>query len=353
MKIVVLSGGRSTERNVSISSGYRITNTLREKGHQATYIDLFLGYDLPAGATVDSVFEDANTSEDLVISDAILTDADVNALRTDGSTQLFGPNVLEICRACDIVFLALHGGDGENGKVQAVLDLNNIKYTGSGVIASGNCMNKAYSKKLMLQDHIQTAAYVEIKREDGVKDHQLPFDYPVVVKPTSGGSSVGTHIVHDAAELEASLVDVFRFDVSAMVEEFIEGREFSLGVVNGYTYPAIEIKVNDGWYDFEHKFQDGYTEFITPPKNLAPGVHDKMKQMALATMDSLGLQNYGRIDFLVNGEDVWVIEGNNLPGMTPHSLLPQEAENDGVSYGDLVEDIIEGKLKLYAEGLNN
>ena len=123
MKIVVLAGGRSTERNVSISSGYRITNALRQKGQQATFIDLFLGYDLE-GKTVDQVFDDANTSKDLKISDAILTDADINKLRTDGSTQLFGPNVLAICKAADIVFLALHGGDGENGKVQATLDLN-------------------------------------------------------------------------------------------------------------------------------------------------------------------------------------------------------------------------------------
>ena len=125
MKIVVLAGGRSTERNVSISSGYRITNALRQKGQQATFIDLFLGYDLE-GKTVDQVFDDANTSKDLKISDAILTDADINKLRIDGSTQLFGPNVLAICKAADIVFLALHGGDGENGKVQATLDLNKI-----------------------------------------------------------------------------------------------------------------------------------------------------------------------------------------------------------------------------------
>ena len=111
MKIVVLAGGRSTERNVSISSGYRITNALRQKGQQATFIDLFLGYDLE-GKTVDQVFDDANTSKDLKISDAILTDADINKLRIDGSTQLFGPNVLAICKAADIVFLALHGGDG-------------------------------------------------------------------------------------------------------------------------------------------------------------------------------------------------------------------------------------------------
>ena len=174
MKIVVLAGGRSTERNVSISSGYRITNALRQKGQQATFIDLFLGYDLE-GKTVDQVFDDANTSKDLKISDAILTDADINKLRIDGSTQLFGPNVLAICKAADIVFLALHGGDGENGKVQATLDLNNVKYTGSGPLASGITMNKVFSKEVMLYHGIQTAAFKEFKRNQNGK-HTVPFD---------------------------------------------------------------------------------------------------------------------------------------------------------------------------------
>jgi len=352
MKIVVLAGGRSTERNVSISSGYRLTNALREKGHQATFVDLFLGYDLSGLGSVDEVFNDANTSADLKISDAVLTDADINKMRTDGSTQLFGPNVLAIAQAADIVFLALHGGDGENGKVQAVLDLNNIRYTGSGTLASGLTMNKVYSKEIMLYHNIKSAKFFEFTRDQGPKQ-TVPFNFPVVVKPTSGGSSVGTVIAHDQAELEAGLADAFRFDQSAMVEEFISGREFSLGVVNGVALPAIEIKVRDGWYDFTHKFQEGYTDFITPPEDLSDEIHDQMKAIAVQTMNVLGLQNYGRIDFLVNDDGIWVIEANNLPGMTPLSLMPQEAEAAGISYPDLVESIIEGKMKLYDDGMAN
>ncbi|KRO16449.1 D-alanine--D-alanine ligase family protein [Lacticaseibacillus saniviri] len=352
MKIVVLAGGRSTERNVSISSGYRLTNALREKGHQATFIDLFLGYDLSQVDSIDAVFEDSNTSKDLKISDAVLTDADINAMRTDGTTQLFGPNVLEIAKAADIVFLGLHGGDGENGKVQAVLDLNNIRYTGSGATASGITMNKVYSKEIMLYHKIQTAAFKEFTRDQG--PHQkVDFDFPVVVKPTSGGSSVGTVIAHNQEEMEAGLADAFRFDQSAMVEEFISGREFSLGVVNGQPLPAIEIKVRDGWYDFTHKFQEGYTDFVTPPEDLDDETHEAMKDIAVQTMNVLGLQNYGRVDFLVNDDGIWVIEANNLPGMTPLSLMPQEAEAIGLSYPDLVEQIIDGKIKLYEDGMAN
>ncbi len=352
MKIVVLAGGRSTERNVSISSGYRLTNALRDKGHEATFIDLFLGYDLNGQAPV-SAFADANTSDNLLISDAVLTDEDINRLRPDGSTQLFGPNVLAICKEADIVFLGLHGGDGENGKVQAALDINNIKYTGSGATASGITMNKVYSKEIMLYHNIKTAAFLEITRDQGTTGHKLPFAYPVVLKPTSGGSSVGTHIVHTDAELQSGLEDVFRFDNSAIIEEFIQGREFSLGVVNGHPFPAIEIKVHDGWYDFEHKFIEGHTTFVTPPEALAEDVHNEMKRVAVQTMNVLGMQNYGRVDFFANDDGIWVIEANNLPGMTPLSLLPQEAEAEGVAYPDLVEGIVNGKLKLYEEGLNN
>lgn len=352
MKIVVLAGGRSTERNVSISSGYRITNALREKGYEATFVDLFLGYDLPAGADPASVFADANTSKDLKISDAVLTDDDINAMRGDGTTQLFGPNVLAICAAADIVFLALHGGDGENGKVQAYLDLHNIKYTGSGALGSGITMNKVYSKEIMLYHGIKTAPFKEYTRDEG-PHHKAPFEFPLIVKPTSGGSSVGTHIVHDQAEFEKDLEDVFRFDNSALVEAFISGREFSLGVVNGHAFPAIEIKVHDGWYDFKHKFQEGYTDFVTPPHDLAENVHQEMKDISIQCMKGLGMQNYGRIDFFANDDGVWVIEANNLPGMTPLSLLPQEADAEGVAYPDLVESIVKGKLKIYDEGMNN
>ncbi|WP_127850198.1 D-alanine--D-alanine ligase family protein [Lacticaseibacillus hulanensis] len=352
MKICVLAGGRSTERNVSLSSGTRITKALRTAGHDATLVDLFLGYDLSTVADVNDVFDDANIPDTMAISDAVLTDDDINALRTDGTTQLFGPGVLEIAKAADIVYLALHGGDGENGKVQAYLDLNNIRYTGSGALASGMTMNKVISKKIMLQSDIPTAAFKEVLRVNGAKQ-TMPFGFPMIVKPTSGGSSVGMTIAHNQDELEAGLAEAFRFDPSAIVEEYITGREFSLGVVNGHALPAIEIKVHDGWYDFEHKFQPGHTDFITPPE-LDDDTHKRMQDIAVRTLDVLELQNYARVDFLLDAENnIFVIEANNLPGMTPLSLLPQEAEADGMTYEELVDSIVRGKIDLYEKGLNN
>ncbi|MFC6171431.1 D-alanine--D-alanine ligase family protein [Loigolactobacillus jiayinensis] len=344
MKIVVLAGGRSPERNVSLSSGAKITNALREKGHAAVLIDLFLGDDLSDVTIVDDVFHRDTTTTNYAISDEILTDAAIDALRTDGTKGLFGKNVLKICAAADIVFLGLHGEDGENGKVQAAFDLFGIRYTGSGSLASGVTMDKKISKELLLHNRIKTAGYIAVKV--GQPAPHPTFGFPVVVKPSNGGSSIGMQIAHDQAELEAALPDAFQFDDEVVIEEFIKGREFSMGVVNGVAMPAIEIIVNDGWYDFEHKFQENQTTFQTPP-DIPDDVHADMKEIALQTMEVLGLTNYGRIDFLWNDTGIYVIEGNSLPGMTPLSLLPQEAAAAGISYPDLCESIVTGKLAIY------
>ena len=346
MKIVVLAGGRSTERNVSLSSGSKVANALRRKGHQVALVDLFLGVDVQSNADIAGLFTDQQVEASYKISDAVLTDADINALRTDGSTELFGPNVLTILQTADIVYLGLHGEDGENGKVQAVLDLFNIRYTGSAPLNSGMAMNKKVSKEIMMFNQIQTAAFVLVKAGQPMPT-KLPFDYPVVVKPSNGGSSIGTHIAHTLNELHTAIEDAFRFDDGALIEEFIQGREFSLGIVNGQAMPAIEICVNDGWYDFEHKFQDNKTTFMTPP-DIPEQIHENMKAIAVKTFDALGMINYGRVDFLWNRKDgLYVIEANSLPGMTPLSLLPQEAAAVGISYEDLCEKIVLGKWDWY------
>ncbi|KRK36419.1 D-alanine--D-alanine ligase family protein [Loigolactobacillus bifermentans] len=348
MKIVVLAGGRSPERNVSLSSGAMITSALREKGHQAVLIDLFLGDALSDVQNVDDVFDRKPAPQPKQISDAILTDADIDALRTDGTKGLFGPNVIKICQAADIVFLGLHGEDGENGKVQAVLDTFSIRYTGSDTLASGMAMDKQISKEIMLFNHIKTARFVMAYQADTQRP-DFDFGYPVVVKPTQGGSSIGMSFAHNDDELDAALKEAFRFDSEVLIEEFISGREFSMGVVNGVAMPAIEIKVNDGWYDFEHKFQDNKTTFVTPPADFSEAAHDEMKQIALKTFKVLKMKNYGRIDFFANDEGIYVIEVNSLPGMTPLSLLPQEAAAAGISYADLVEEIVQSKVALYEQ----
>lgn len=343
MKIVVLAGGRSPERNVSLSSSVMITNALREKGHAAVLIDLFLGDELQDVQTIDQVFQRAWVPRDYAISTEILTVAAIDQLRTDGSKALFGPNVLAICQAADMVFLGLHGEDGENGKVQATFDLFGIRYTGSSALASGVAMDKRLSKQLLLQQQIKTPGYVIAKK--GQPQPALAFGFPVVVKPANGGSSIGMQIVADQAELAAALPIAFQFDANVVLEEYVAGREFSVGILNGVALPAIEISVDDGWYDYTHKYQDHGANYQTPPA-IPAAVHQQMQEMALATMAVLGLTNYGRVDFLWRAPEIYVIEANSLPGMTPHSLLPQEAAASGINYAELCEQIVAGKLAL-------
>ncbi|MFD0896326.1 D-alanine--D-alanine ligase family protein [Loigolactobacillus binensis] len=346
MKIVVLAGGRSPERNVSLSSGAKITAALRKKGHAAVLIDLFLGDALSDVATIDELFQRQPVNNDYAISTEILTNAAIDALRTTDRSGLFGPHVLEICAAADIVFLALHGEDGENGKLQATFDLFGIRYTGSGALASGIAMDKQLTKELLLQHNIQTPGYAVVKKGEPLPT--LTFGLPAIVKPVNGGSSIGMQIVHTSMELEQAVVAAFQFDSKVVIEAYITGREFSVGIVNGQVLPAIEIIVDQGWYDYLHKYQTNGATYQTPPQ-IPVAVYEDMQALAVTTMAVLGLTNYGRIDFLWDQQALYVLEGNSLPGMTPHSLLPQEAAAVGISYPELCEQIIYGKLALLAD----
>lgn len=347
MKIVVLAGGRSTERNVSLSSGKKITNSLRSKGYEVTFVDLFLGKELAPNENVNDLFttkQDKNV--DTKISDEVLTDAKINALRTDGTKGLFGKNVLKICQAADIVYLGLHGEDGENGKVQAVLDLFDIRYTGSDTLASGLAMDKKYSKEIFEQNNIPTAKFLATD-DVNLDPDEITFGYPVIVKPSNGGSSVGTNIVKSPAELKPALEDALQFDTEALVEEYIKGREFDVGILDDHVFPAVEIVVSNGWYDFKHKFQaNNQTHLVTPPK-IDDDTHQELKDLTKRVFKALGMESYARVDFLVNDKGCFVMEANSLPGMTPLSLLPREAAAEGISYPDLCEKIIQSKLNIY------
>lgn len=347
MKIVVLAGGRSTERNVSLSSGARIADALRSKGHKVIMVDSFLGININNDNDIEKLFNNNKTqNNDYDISDEILTDEAINSLRHEKIRGLFGKNVLKVAQAADIVYMGLHGEDGENGKVQALLDLNDIKYTGSDTLAAGIAMNKSICKQLLTYNHIDNSKFIEINKDDKIPQH-IPFEYPVVVKPNCGGSSVGVSIVNDKNQLNEAIKEAFRFDNKALIEEYIGGREFSVGIVNGVALPAIEIAVSSGWYDFKHKFQPNKeTKFITPP-DIPDNIHQKMKELAIQAMNVIGLINYCRIDFFLKNNKLYVIEANALPGMTPRSLLPQEAEVAGIKYADLVNSIVTGKMKLY------
>jgi D-alanine-D-alanine ligase len=255
-----------------------------------------------------------------------------------------GENILQGCRAADIGFLALHGEDGEDGKVQAAFDLAGIKYTGTGHLGSAVAMDKVLSKRLLTQAGILTPKGVSINKSD---TNYIDPGFPCVVKPRSRGSSVGVSIVHTPEEYRPALEQAFRWEDDAIAEQYIKGREFSVGVIAGIALPVIEMCPKEGFYDYKNKYQAGLTDEYCPA-DLPTEITDQLQSAAERVYEALMLDVYAHMDFIVDDKgDAWCLEGNTLPGLTPTSLLPQEAAAVGMSYEDLCEVIIAESLKKY------
>ncbi len=335
MKVVVLAGGISTERDVSLSSGGMIYRALKKKGHQAILLDVYLGY---AGEP-EGVFEreeDWDTQVRAVSENNPDLEA-VKALRPDGEKHFFGPNVLELCGRADAVFMALHGANGENGKIQACLDLFGIPYTGSDFVSSAIAMDKGISKDLFRAWGIPTPGGFRLKRGE-TEQERLP--YPCIVKACCGGSSVGVYIAENDAEYELAKEKAFQYDSEILVENYIEGREFSVGVMNGRALPVIEMAPKTGFYDYKNKYQAGST-VETCPADLPPESTRRLQETAERVFQALRLKSYARMDFRMNEKgEIFCLEANTLPGMTATSLLPQEALAEGMSFEDLCEKIL-------------
>lgn len=341
MKIVVLAGGISTERDVSLSSGTGIYKALKSKGHEAVLIDVFLGYEGDMSRDVFTL--DKDWAADIKGVSAEVTDiAQILAKRPDYKKNFFGPNVISLCQQADVVFMALHGAEGENGKIQACFDLMGIRYTGTDHISSAIAMDKAIAKELFRENGIPTPSGIHLKK--GQEDPQtVPF--PLVVKCCNGGSSVGTVIVNAPEDYEAAKEEAFRYDSEIIIEQYIKGREFSVGVIDGKALPVIEIAPIQGFYDYKNKYQAGST-VETCPAELEADLTAKMQSFAEQVFAALRLKNYARMDFML-AEDgrMYCLEANTLPGMTPTSLLPQEAQAIGISYGDLCQWLIDISLR--------
>ena len=349
MKIVVLAGGLSTERDVSLSSGAGICRTLREKGHDAFLLDVYLGFPYDADK-LEEVF--SLPGGGLEIAEGIKTTepdlAAVKAARDDQSDCFLGPNVVEICRMADIVFMALHGDVGENGKLQATFDILGIKYTGPNYLGSALAMDKGVTKQIFRNAGVPTPIGIALKKsEKGTPLSELGLSLPVVVKPCSGGSSIGVYIVNTPEEYENALAQSFRYEDEVVIEQYVKGREFAVGIIDGKALPVIEIIPKTGFFDYANKYQDGCTEEICP----APIDEETAQRMQRATelaFKALKLDIYSRADFLLDDEgNIYCLEVNTLPGMTSASLLPKEAKTAGIEYADLCELIIEKSLARY------
>lgn len=344
MRIVVLAGGLSTERDVSISSGILVASALREKGHEVVLLDVFTGYEQNI-CDIDALFKQNYSFTDKAnVGETVSDFSEVRENRLNKSDRFIGTNVIEICSEADITFLALHGGEGENGQLQATLDLLGIKYTGTGYLGSALAMNKGLTKGVFVQNKINTPAGEIFKNAEEAKSWSI---FPCVVKPCSGGSSVGIAKAENEEEYTLAVKDAFRYENEIVVEQFVKGREFSVGLLGGKALPPIEIIPKSGFYDYAAKYQAGATVEICPA-DIDEQTDRKLRDAAVAAYNALHLDSYARVDFLVdeNGEP-FCLEANTLPGMTPTSLLPQEAAVEGLNYADLCERIIEISLAKY------
>ena len=334
MKIVVLCGGISTEREVSLRTSTKVSTALAGRGHQVVMIDVFFGeekrpsFDLPMDYAAKA--DEYRSKNDLITPELI------------SRTGLFGPNVVDICREADIVFIGLHGANGEDGKVQAFFEKEGIKFTGSDSVSSALAMSKEKTKEIVAK-HIPMPKGIVLHKgetESSIKP-------PCIIKPSNGGSSVGVMIVKEGENFLRDLETVFQYDDTVIVEEFIDGRELTQAVFDGKALPPVEICPDeDEWYDYSNKY-NGKTKEVCPAE-IPEDVLAEMSEKSVRFGELLGLDVYYRIDYLLdkNGS-LYALEANSLPGMTDTSLVPQEAEAVGIDYPTLCEKIIEVSLRKY------
>ena len=328
MKIVVLGGGISTERHVSLVTGTSVCKALRERGHKAIFVDMFLGLENYHGKLEDA-FDAPDGFCGKVAIETTAPDLDaVRASRENKSPSRLGKDVLAICALADCVFLGLHGADGEDGKIQAALDLLGVPYTGSDYLGSAMAMDKAVAKRIMDSNGIRTPAWRELRYTEADIPRlceELPV--PCAIKVVNGGSSIGVQLPDTREELSSALRDVLRY---------------------GDRVP-IEIVPPDGSsFDYVAKYQSGSAAAAEIcPAPIGEKETKLLQETALKFHRALGLSVYSRTDFILDSEGrAWCLEVNTLPGMTPASLIPKAAAVAGISYGELCEKIVELSLQV-------
>jgi D-alanine-D-alanine ligase len=338
MKIAVLTGGSSAERSVALASATQVVRALRGRGHQVTVVD-----------TAAGVLGAADETE--LLSGTVSTAAaDLHALaRAERALLLGGLLDHEAVRGADTCFLALHGGRGEDGTVQHLLDLAGIRYTGAGAVASALAMDKDIAKQLFQAAGVPVAPWLMVVPNRGVGDDlaagqvERELGWPVVVKPSKQGSTVGLSVVQGAAGLGVAIMEALRHDDEVMLERFIPGRELTVGILGDQALAVGEIIPKHDLFDFECKYTPGMSQEIFPA-DLAETVAHDVQRLALAAHRALKCTGYSRIDFrLTPAGELFCLEVNTLPGMTATSLLPQSAAAVGIEFGELCERIVDSR----------
>ena len=344
MKIVVMCGGLSPERNVSISSSSLICKALRKMGHQAVLVDMFFGLENFSCEPAE-LFENLPPIPEAQVGNVAPDLEQVIASRKWKSPSKIGKGVLEICQAADLVFIGMHGACGEDGRIQATLDLLGVPYTGSGYLGSAIAMDKDLTKRIASTVGVRTPEWKTVSyTEDEIETIAAETKVPCVVKPVDSGSSIGVSIAETKEELIQALRDSLGYS-RVILEEKITGMELDVGVLNDEGLPSILIIPKSGFYNYENKYKAGATEEICPAP-IKPEIEEELRRTALTVHRALGLSTYSRSDYIVDQDDhVYFIEMNTLPGMTPTSLLPQEAAAVGIDYETLCSMIVEGAFE--------
>jgi len=331
VNITVLLGGASSERNVSLASGLRIAQALRARGHRVTSVD-------PATGVLDEA-----TERRLLASKVGTTPPTPGELARLAIRPTFAEGA-EV-RDADVVFLALHGGQGEDGTIQALLDMAGVPYTGSGPMASAIAMDKDVSKLLFRAAHVATADWHMAPHDADaafVETVLSSLGLPVIVKPSKQGSTVGLSMVKQREALLPAIAEAFRHDDEVMVERFVPGRELTVGILGDVALPVVEIIPKHEIYDYECKYTAGMAVEEVPARITAEET-TRVQEAARRAFRALKLRGYARIDFRMSSEDgeFYCLEANTLPGMTELSLIPQAAAAAGIDFGALCERIVD------------
>jgi D-alanine-D-alanine ligase len=324
MKVAVLMGGRSAEREISLRSGRGMAQALRNLGHEAISIDAANGRLLPAGDEERAALP-------------------AEALEPAGETALARPETLA---DADVVLIALHGAAGENGTLQALLDLAGRPYTGSGMLASALAMNKAMSKRVFEREGIPTPAWQLVPAGARVQDVDTArVGFPLVVKPNEEGSSVGLTVVHAAPELPAALRLASEYGAETLIEAYIDGRELTVSLLGDQVLPIVEIRPKSGLYDYESKYTAGRSEYVCPAE-LPAALATRVQELGHRASAVLGCRGITRVDFRLDAAGTaWCLEVNTIPGMTPTSLVPMAARAAGLSYDHVVQRMLDLALE--------
>ncbi|MDH3268180.1 MAG: D-alanine--D-alanine ligase [Ignavibacteria bacterium] len=328
LKVALLVGGTSPEREVSKMSGQGVLQALKALQYPTTIIDPAYGMNQP------------KEEEQFFLEKDFTEKSNRNCIDAINSSLL--DNV-------DVVFLALHGKWAEDGTIQSLLELRGLKYTGSKVLASSLAMDKEMSKVIFRQAGVQTADWFTVKYRNFepnliVDEINQKFGFPCIIKPNDQGSTVGLKFVKDESEVEEGIILALQFSSKALVEKYIPGREITVAILVNEALPVLEIVPKSGLYDYKSKYTSGMSEYIVPA-DIPEEVATKAQQQALKAFHSLGCEGYARVDFrLDNDNGLYCLEVNTLPGMTPLSLVPKAAKAVGISFEELIKKIIQQAL---------